>query len=126
NERATAEDQATRQQTMSQIDAFRGATNPDGSLKHLYFDNVRPLMATLMQSGQATTLEDAYEIAIHAHPEVRKLLAPPATPKPPTASAWLSVNVATDRGLRPNGSASSGNSIEDDVRAALMEASGAV
>jgi hypothetical protein len=37
-----------------------------------YFDEVRPLMAGLMQSGQAKDLAEAYDMAIHASPKVRE------------------------------------------------------
>lgn len=39
-----------------------------------YFPQVRSLMASIISNGSATTLKDAYEIAVHAHPEVRRLI----------------------------------------------------
>ena len=54
-----------------QVESFQTAKGPDGQLKHPYFEDVRPHMAALMQSGQAQTMEEAYEIA--AAPIVRHL-----------------------------------------------------
>jgi hypothetical protein len=42
--------------------------------KHEFLDDVRDLMADLMQAGRAETLEDAYAAAIWAHPDTRKIL----------------------------------------------------
>lgn len=62
------------QEIQGQITAFQSATNEDGSPKHLYFENVRPAMSALMGNGQAKTLEQAYEMACWANPEVRSAL----------------------------------------------------
>ena len=61
-------------ETMSQIEAFQSATAEDGSPKHVYFENVRPLMSSYFASGQAQTLDQAYEMACWANPEVRAAL----------------------------------------------------
>ena len=66
--------QAVEQDVTSQIMAFQNATNPDNSPKHLYFENVRGLMGSYMRDGQAQTLDQAYEMACWAHPEVRAAL----------------------------------------------------
>ena len=77
------ESQTTAQQQQQQlvemevnnaIQAFQSATNEDGSPKHLYFENVRPLMSTYFANGQAETLEQAYDMACWANPEVRATL----------------------------------------------------
>lgn len=62
------------QEISSQIAAFQSATNEDGSPKHLYFENVRPLMSAYFANGQAKDLEQAYEMACWANPEVRAAL----------------------------------------------------
>jgi hypothetical protein len=41
---------------------------------HKFFENVRPQMAALMDSGQAKTLQDAYDSACWMNPEIRALL----------------------------------------------------
>lgn len=51
-----------------QIDAF--ASDP----KHEHFDTVRPHMAALLGNGQAKDLQDAYDQACWAHPQVRASL----------------------------------------------------
>jgi hypothetical protein len=66
--------QQMQQETMSQIEAFQNATAEDGSPKHVYFENVRPLMSSYFASGQAQTLDQAYEMACWANPEVRAAL----------------------------------------------------
>ena len=64
------------QQTLaSQIEAFRNATDDKGQPKHVYFENVRKTMAALIDSGDATTLEQAYEMACRAHPEVSQAIS---------------------------------------------------
>lgn len=55
-------------QVVSQIDAF--ARDPS----HPYFNDVREHMGALMKAGKAETLQEAYEMATWAHPEVRKSL----------------------------------------------------
>ena len=62
------------QEISSQITAFQSATNEDGSPKHLYFENVRPLMSAFFANGQAKDLEQAYDMACFANPEVRAAL----------------------------------------------------
>lgn len=37
-----------------------------------HFETVRTHMAGLMQTGAAQTLDDAYDMAVHAHPDIRK------------------------------------------------------
>lgn len=52
----------------SQIEAF--AADP----AHEYYEAVRPVMAALLQSGQAQTLQEAYDQAIWARPDIRSTL----------------------------------------------------
>ena len=68
------EAQQMEQEISSQITAFQSATNEDGSPKHLYFENVRPLMSAFFANGQAKDLEQAYDMACFANPEVRAAL----------------------------------------------------
>lgn len=63
-----APQQAVISEATSQIEAF--ATDP----ANVHFEKVRGLMASIMQNGGADTLQQAYEIATQAHPEVRKLI----------------------------------------------------
>lgn len=52
----------------SEIQAF--AAKPENK----YFENVKPTMAKLLNAEAATTLQDAYDQACWAHPEIRALL----------------------------------------------------
>lgn len=57
-----------QQETMvlqSTIDAF--AADP----KNVHFDTLKPVMASLLQSGQAKDLQDAYDKASWANPDIR-------------------------------------------------------
>lgn len=59
--------ESQEQQTLiQQIDTFRKDKE--------FFDDVRDRMADLMDSGAAKTLEEAYETAIWANPEIRSVL----------------------------------------------------
>lgn len=62
------------QNAVSQVQAFQSATNEDGSPKHLYFENVKGIMAAYFANGQAQDLEQAYDMACWAVPEVRAAL----------------------------------------------------
>jgi len=52
----------------AEVEAFRA--NPD----NLYLDNVREHMAHLLETGYAKDLQDAYDKACWAHPEIRAQL----------------------------------------------------
>lgn len=56
------QDQATIQ---GQITAF--ASDP----KHIHFESVKPHMAALLKEGLAKDMEDAYEQAVYARPDIR-------------------------------------------------------
>jgi hypothetical protein len=57
--------QTEQAQTQAQIDAF--------AKDHLYFENVRPQMAALLRAGTAT-MDEAYDMACWARPDIRPLL----------------------------------------------------
>lgn len=69
--------------------------------KHSHYEAVREHMASLLQGGSATTLEDAYEQAVYANPTTRALLIAEqqakaraeAAEKAKAAKAAASVNV---------------------------------
>jgi hypothetical protein len=64
-QREAQQQQAAVQQ---QIEAFKA--DP----KNLYFENVRPQMAKIMQAGLASSLQEAYDAACWQAPEIRNLL----------------------------------------------------
>jgi len=76
-----------QQQAGIQTEIQRFASDP----KHTFFENVRADMSRLMNSGYAETMEDAYEKACWANPEIRALLikqqSPPVVPSANAADA---------------------------------------
>ncbi len=66
---------AQRQQGQAQVDAFAAATDDQGNPKHPYFKEVETLMEDLAEianrRGQSPTLEQLYDQACAATPEVR-------------------------------------------------------
>ena len=67
-QRAQQEQDSSRQAAQAEIDTFR--SDP----KNLYFENVKERMSVLIRSGQAGTLQDAYDQAVWADPSVRPLV----------------------------------------------------
>lgn len=128
-QRHQAEQQQAQQTIQQQIDEF--ARDP----KHIYFENVKPLMAALMKSGQAQDLATAYGMATRAHPEVSKLvLAQETASKAAADKAALaekkkaSVSVVGSPGQRGqvvnNHDAPAGSNLShaDEIRAAARKA----
>lgn len=124
-----AQEQASLQ---SQINEF--STKPG----HEHFEKVRTVMGTLLESGIAKDLEDAYERAVYADPEIRlSLIAGQQQTVRDNRTSELNAKNTRARNAaasvtgapgssRPlNGSGSVG-SIEDDLRAAMRERSGRV
>lgn len=111
--------ESRNEETKTEIAAF--ASDP----AHLYFENVKPVMIGLLNSGAAESLKQAYDMACNADPNIRALLTPAAQPNkqpPATRQAGLSLTGSPPVGgglAAPNGS--SGGSIEDDIRAAMQE-----
>lgn len=64
--------QSEQQSTQSMIDQFASAKDENGNLKYPHFDNVRKVMGVLIQTQQAQDLEAAYDMAVHADPNLRK------------------------------------------------------
>lgn len=71
-QRQQAEEMAAAQQ--AEIETFKSATGEDGEPSHPHFDAVRQEMAKLVRSGAASTLSHAYEMAVWANGETRKLM----------------------------------------------------
>lgn len=106
--------------------------------EHVYFERVKPVMASLLQNGQADSLEKAYDMAVYADPDTRALhLAAEREAEDRKRTTERTAQAAAARRASPsvqgapgstvpaallNGSAS--NSVEDDVRAAIQAASG--
>ena len=54
----------TQQQLSSQIEGFASATDANGQALYPHFDVVRPAMGQLLAEGKASSLEDAYKLAV--------------------------------------------------------------
>lgn len=69
---------SAREQQLSEatkaVETFAMTTDEKGALKYPYFENVSEMMASFVESGRATTLEQAYDIAVWADPSTRALL----------------------------------------------------
>lgn len=63
---------AEQQSAMSAIEAFQNATDPSGNPKHPHFEQVREFMGQLIEAGRASDLETAYDMAVHADPNIRQ------------------------------------------------------
>lgn len=113
-----------------QIESF--ASRPE----NVYFQRVAPTMAALMQSGQAESLEKAYEMAVYADPETRALhlaatrdaeerkrTGEKAAQAAKARQASPSITGAPGSAVPPQMNGSSG-SIEDDLRAAFQQVAG--
>jgi len=115
-----------------QIEDFR--SKPE----NVYFDRVSPMMASLLSSGAAQTLEQAYDMAVHADPETRVLQLAAKTAAEESQRSQqqkaaaqrakaASVSVTGAPGtVVPASSPSSAGSLEDDIRQAIHAASGRI
>lgn len=78
--RLAAQAQAVLQQNQgnlehqSELEAEKTIAAFGADPKHEFLDDVRDLMADLIEAGRATTLDEAYAAAIWAHPDTRKIL----------------------------------------------------
>jgi hypothetical protein len=71
-QRLTQGDQQTEQAAQAQINTTIEAFASDP--KNIYFANVKPEMAALMRDGRAQTLQEAYDMACWARPDIRPLM----------------------------------------------------
>jgi hypothetical protein len=107
---------------VSQIEAFQN--DP----ANLYFENVRDDMAVLLHNGKASDLKEAYEMACWMRPDIRPFLQTAQAPAGPVQDkaaqarrAAVSVTGSPGQSRIPK----SNGSIEDDIRAAFEEVTGA-
>lgn len=109
-----------------QSEIQRFASDP----KHTFFENVKADMGRLLNSGQAETMEDAYDAACWANKEIRELLikqrsTPASDPSAKVAAATQAraASKSITGSPIPNASAKGPEtSIEDEIRQ-LMDAS---
>jgi hypothetical protein len=74
NQARTAEE-AQQRALVTEISSFGTAKDDKGKLAHPYFEEVRPLMGSLLKTEQASDLQVAYDMACRAHPEVSRKIA---------------------------------------------------
>lgn len=114
----------------TEIDAFASAPG------HEHYETVKPIMASLLTSGAATSLQDAYDQALWANPETRTSLQATqsqATEQKRIADAQAradaakrasgSVTGAPGGAVKPNGAVQD-RSLEDEIRANYHAAAG--
>jgi hypothetical protein len=105
-----------------QTEIQRFASNPE----HKFFENVKADMGRLINSGQAESLDDAYDMACWANKEIRGLLIKQQAPNPSVTvdavqrakAAAKATGGAPSAGFKPN-AGSEGGSIRDTIRAAV-------
>ena len=73
-QQAQERERAEMQATNSEIEVFRSKLDANGQPAYPYFDHVTSLMASILGGGVATTLEEAYQLAVKAHPETSQLI----------------------------------------------------
>lgn len=110
---------------LAEVEAF--ASNP----AHVYYQQVKPVMAGLLSSGAAKDMKEAYDMACHADTQIRSTIE---AQKAQEIEAQKKAELAAKRKAAasvsgssgtytPNSKATNSNNIEDDIRAA-MEAHG--
>lgn len=111
----------------SEVEAF--ASDP----ANIHYEQVKPIMATLLGSGQAGDLKEAYDMACYTKPEIRAaLLAKQSADEAAKRKNDLAskkkagVSVTGSPGASSTPTAKSDNSVEDDVREAFRAASGRI
>lgn len=135
-QRLSGQDQERQQreqdQTLRQIAEFSTAPG------HEHFEKVKVRMGTLLETGEAKDMEDAYQQAIWSHPEIRtSLMASQTKAAEDQRTADLKAKADAARaaavsvkgapgGSRPLNGAQSHGSIADDLRAAVAEVRGRV
>jgi hypothetical protein len=73
-QRKQAEQQQHTAQAQTAIEKFATETDESGQPKHPFLDRVQEDMAVLLESGRATTLQDAYDKAVWSNPDTRQLM----------------------------------------------------
>ena len=122
SQQQSAAQQAATAQTQAEIDTF--------AKDHLYFENVKPQMAALLQTGQASDLASAYDMACWARPDIRPLVMKEQADKDAKAAqeaAAARVGKARQAGGSITGSPAAGsapvrNGPAPNIRDALAEA----
>lgn len=121
NQTLNAQQQAQQHELNTQISRFAGEP-----ARAEYFETLKPTMAALLQSGQADSLETAYDLAFQIHPVTKSLYLAQqqdqwrkqATATAATARQAAAVNVAR-KGTVPGGQAT--GTMQDTLRSKARE-----
>jgi len=121
-QQSTLQQQEENARIMSEVSAF--SADP----KNVYFEQLKPVMAPLLASGQAKDLQEAYDKACWSDPAIRStLIAAQQAEEAEKRKAEVakkkqaSASVTGSPGITPKGSTPNNNNVEDDVRAAMNE-----
>jgi hypothetical protein len=129
-QQAQERERAEMQSTNSEIENFRSKLDASGQPAYPYFDYVTSLMASMLGGGVVSTLEEAYQLAVKAHPETSQLIAQAqaaqaqeAEKKRRNAEAARrkSGSIRSGPGGSPAVNGSGNRSIRDDLKAAFEE-----
>lgn len=127
---AEERNRAEMQATNSEIEAFRSKVDANGQPAYPYFDHVTSLMAAILGGGSATTLEEAYQLAVKAHPETSQLIAQAQQAQAQEAEKKRQAALAAKRkagsvrggpGNLPQANGAANRSIRDELKAAFEE-----
>ena len=120
-------DQQTEQQQQAQINTTIEAFASDP--KNIYFANVKPEMAALMREGRAKDLQEAYDMACWARPDIRPLMQQQidlqkqaeARARTQKSRAAGSTVIGSPSGSVSAASATSSGNLADDLRSVYRE-----
>ncbi len=103
---------------------FSGAKDDNGNLKHPFFDDVREQMVGYLSKEVCQGLDDAYELAIYANPNVRAKLIAEQTQKS-LNSKVVQAEKAKEAGFTPKAKSTptpkATETIRDDIEAAFAQ-----
>lgn len=105
----------------SEIQQFAGARGADGQAAHPHFEAVKSTMGILLQSGQAQTMQEAYDKAIWLSPETRpqpQIQVNSQQQVQKAKKAAVSVNGAPMNGTPKPKGFDANQSLVDDIREA--------
>jgi hypothetical protein len=134
-QQAQERERAEMQAVNSEIETFRSTVDAQGHPAYPYFDHVNSLMAALLEKGTASTLEEAYKIAVKAHPETSALITQAEQAKvkqaeearrKAEAARRKSGSLRTGPGSPPVTNGAGNRTIRDELKAAFEEARGRV
>jgi hypothetical protein len=131
---AQQREQAEMQAVNSEVEAFRSKLDANGQPAFPHFETVNGLMAAILSAGNATTLEEAYQLAVKAHPETSKAIEQQAQA---AAQAAEDKRRKAEAARRKSGSLRTGagsptvangkdRSIRDELKAAWDDARGRI